>query len=208
MGDYTKEGVKIGTCGRAYYATKQQLEDKRNTGDYEIREYLNPKNKCHFAFPYPEFDGKEIGDISIFHKEAHELIILEISKENKTFHKKIPFHTHPTGGQGINLFCDCPYHSAENVSRNFEGDIEKFYLRYEAMQEDGSSAIVGECIYCGEANIFEKHEAEEAVQNLMKKSESYVMYAKKANSVEAADRGIEKAIRLRTICDRILEIYN
>lgn len=209
MGDYTKTGVKIGTCGQAYYATKKQLEEAKHTGDPEVSYYLNPEKKCSFAFPYPEFDGKELGDISIFHKEAHELIVLEISKEHRTFHKQLTFHTHPTGGQGINLFCDCPYHNKENISRNFDGNTERFYLRYEQMQEDGNTAIVGECIYCGESNVFYKHEAEEAVQNLIKKAENLEMYANRPITGEGeADRYINEAIRLRSICARILEIYD
>lgn len=157
MGDYTNNGIKLGTCGRAYYATKSMIEALPK--DTETSGYLNPINKASFAFPLPEFDGKEAGEISIFHKPENELIVLEINKNSFTHHKKIVHHVHPAGGQGVNLFCDCPYHSTENTSR-FNDETIKFYLKYQTFTGEGDEmAIVGECIYCKETNIFEKHEA-------------------------------------------------
>lgn len=67
MGDYLKNGEKIGTCGDAYYATKQMLEKHKD--DPESGYYLNPENGCSFAFPYPAYDGKDVGGISNFHED-------------------------------------------------------------------------------------------------------------------------------------------
>ena len=212
MGDYTKNGTKIGACGRAYYSTLPMLQEelKKNYTDSEIKSYLEPKNKSWFAFPYPEFDNKKIGEISIFHKENHELIILKISKTNKTHHKQIVTHLHPSGGQGINLFCDCPYHSTENVSRNFNDDFIRFYLKYEMFTgENDNKAIVGECIYCGESNVFEKHEAEEAAKNLIDEAnyEQKQSERKEYENTSNKDTHINKSLHLRQIANRILNTY-
>ena len=53
MGDYTKKGEKIGTCGTAYYATKEMIEKEFLSGDTspDIKYYLDPKESINFAFP-------------------------------------------------------------------------------------------------------------------------------------------------------------
>ena len=208
MGDYTNNGIKLGTCGRAYYATKSMIEALPK--DTETNGYLNPKNKAMFAFPLPEFDGKEAGEISIFHKEKRDLTVIEIDKNNNTFHGKIVHHVHPAGGQGINLFCDCPYHSTENTSR-FNDETIKFYLKYQSFTGEGEEmAIVGECIYCNETNIFEKHEAEEAAENLYKKSLSLLNLADRPEYKDTANRDsyIKQAQEFEEIANRILKTYN
>jgi len=166
MGDFTNNGTKIGTCGKAYYATKEMLE--KQLGDDDAMAYLNPANKCFFAFPFPKFDNQRIGTISVFHTEEKDEFVLEMKKEEKqSFHKKLVFHSHPAGGEGINLFCDCPYHSSENVSRNFDNTTLKFYLKYQTYF-DGRLTIAGECIYCRELNIFDADEVLEICQNIEK----------------------------------------
>lgn len=208
MGDYTKNGIKLGTCGKAYYATKSMIEALPT--DAETKYYLNPKNKCMFAFPLPEFDNKKAGDISIFHKEQRDLTVIQINKKHKTFHGNITHHIHPVGGQGVNLFCDCPYHSTEKTSR-FNDEMVKFYLKYQSYTGEGNQiAIVGECIYCGETNVFEKHEAEEAANNLISQAIWNENEAKRPEykGFVNADTHREKALELREIAKRILETYN
>lgn len=209
MGDYTTNDIKLGTFGRAYYATKAMIEALPK--ETETNYYLNPENKCMFAFPLPEFDDKKAGEISIFHKEQKDLIIIEINKTNNTFHKKIVTHIHPVGGQGLNLFCDCPYHSNENVSKNFNEETIKFYLKYQCYTGEAEEmAIVGECIYCGETNIFEKHEAQEVSENLYKKSISLLNLADRPEYKDTAnrDRYIKESEKLEKVADRILKTYN
>lgn len=208
MGDYTAKGVKLGTCGRAYYATKNQIKELAQ--DSETKYYLNSENKCMFAFPLPEFDNKKAGEISIFHKEERDLTVLEIKNTNFTFHQKIVFHKHPVGGSGINLFCDCPYHSKENVSRNFNDDTLKFYLKYQSYTGKGEEmAIVAECIYCGESNVFEKSEAEEACEVLIKNAVWNETEAKRPEykNCTNSETHLKKAEELREIAKRILETY-
>jgi hypothetical protein len=208
MGDYTKNGIKIGTCGTAYYATKKQLESMKY--DSEARYYLNPENKCRLAFPLPEFDNKQIGEISIFHLETFKLPILQISSENKTFHKKIVHHIHPAGGNGINLFCDCPSHSSENVSTNFDSKNVLFYLRYETFTGEGDNmAIVGECIYCGELNVFEESEALEACENLLKEAQYNRRESARPEYINASNKDfhLKKASELEEIVKRIKNTY-
>lgn len=69
MGDYTRNNVKIGTCGRAYYSTRRMLMEYHDQGDPEVRWYLDPVNKAEFAFPFPEWDHKRIGTISSIHTD-------------------------------------------------------------------------------------------------------------------------------------------
>lgn len=66
MGDYTNTGIKIGTCGVGYYATRKMLENY-HSHDSEVNYYLKPENKCWFAFPFPQWDNKKVGEITIFH---------------------------------------------------------------------------------------------------------------------------------------------
>jgi len=214
MGDYTKTGVKIGTCGRAYYATKGQLErySLKTPNDPEVNFYLDPKNKCHYAFPFPEYDYKGIGEITSFHpgERAEQIIMIKKNDQELTYHSKIVHHIHPKGGQGINLYCDCPYHSPANVSQNFKDDYIRFNLNNHVQNSDGSMSISGECIYCGESNIFTQAEAVEAAANLLKeagwndKEALRPEYAKMANK----ETHIETASRLRLISSRIIDTYS
>ena len=71
-------------------------------------------------------------------------------------------------------------------------------------------AIVGECIYCNETNIFEKHEAEEAAENLYKKSLSLLNLADRPEYKDTANRDsyIKQAQEFEEIANRILKTYN
>lgn len=206
MGDYLKNGNKIGTCGRGYYATKSQLEKVKD--DPEAAYYLNPKNGCSFAFPYPEYDGKEAGQISNFHEgEKAEPIILFLKREgSQTHHTRIAHHIHPKGGQGINLFCDCPYHSAENVPNNFNDEFVRFYLN-EQVYVNSELAISAQCIYCGQTNIFEAEEAKEAAENLYSEANKAELDAVKPVYSHMAEQLKKEAARGREVARRILDTY-
>lgn len=206
MGDYLRNGDKIGTCGRAYYATKKQLENLK--GEPEANYYLNPLNGCSFAFPYPEYDNKKAGKISNFHEgEKAEPVIIFLNKEkNQTHHKKIVHHIHPKGGQGINLFCDCPYHNKETVSSNFNDDSVRFYLN-EQIYTGGQLSISGTCIYCGQENIFEAEEAKEAAENLFKEAEKAEKDANNPVYKHMAEQLKKEALRTKIVANRILETY-
>lgn len=185
MGDYLKNGVgaKIGTCGRAYYATKEMLE--KVSHDPEAGYYLNPANSCFFAFPFPQFDGKQIGDISVFHTEEKDEFVVELASEGRqSFHKPLVFHKHPKGGAGLNFFCDCPYHNSDKTSRNFDGQNLKFYLKYQTYF-NGELCVAGECIYCRELNIFDAEEVVEMAQNLKQRSEDYKAQGREGMSLES-----------------------
>ena len=202
MGDYTKNGAKIGTCGVGYYATKKMLEDlKAKNQEGEGRYYLEPKNGSSFAFPFPEFDGKKAGDISVFHKEEKDHFQIRVKREgSQTHHKDLVFHKHPVGGQGLNFFCKCPYHSEENVSKNFSEEYVKFHLKYQQYFQN-ELAIAGDCIYCGCNNVFEKHEAEEAASYLIIEAD-FIDAKENASPYEK-----EQAELKREVAKRIIETY-
>lgn len=167
MGDYTKTGVKIGTCGRAYYATKKMLQDIST--DPEAAYYLNPKNACSFAFPFPEYDGLKVGEISNFHEGQRVEYFFKLPKGNG-IHGQIVHHVHPNGGEGINLFIDCPYTEGSKVSQNFKPDFETFRLMEECYN-DGKLSVVCSCIYCEKRQILEPHEIELAAVDFDKQAE-------------------------------------
>ncbi len=206
MGDYTKNNVKIGTCGRAYYATKSMLEALSQ--DSEVRHYLDPLNKCSFAFPFPEYDGKQVGEISNFHEGQRVDFQIKIKKEgSQTFHKHIVHHVHPQGAEGVNLFCDCPYSGEEKRSRMSSGMIA--FRLVDQIYYDSNLCIAGECVYCGERNIFSIDEAEEVCINLEQEAifndkeavrPDYVGYSN-------ADTHRDKAIYIREIIKRIKKTY-
>lgn len=209
MGDYTKNGQKIGTCGKAYYATLQMLQNEKSIGDSEINHYLKPENKCSFAFPFPEYDGKKIGEISNFHEGDRVDFQIRIKKDgSNTFHQKIVHHIHPKGVAGINLFCDCPYHSSENVSKNFVGDEIVFNLK-EQIYFQGNLHISGECVYCGETNVFDESEAIEVCENLKKESEQNLLLSKREEYKNTSNKDFheKKAVYLMEVANRILATY-
>jgi len=151
MGDYLRNGVKIGTCGSAYYATKSMLEAVKS--DPEAAYYLDPKNKCNFAFPFPEYDGKKVGEISNFHAGRAEFFF-EFAGD--AYHQDICTHLHPRGGAGINLFHPCPYNGGRS-SANFK-NVPTWRLSRQ-VNIDGRLHIMAECIYCEAPNYFSKEEA-------------------------------------------------
>lgn len=85
MGDYTKNGTKIGTCGKAYYSTYKALKQHPDALDAssDVAMYLKKENGCSFAFPFPEFKGKKVGEISQFHKKPEDKFWVTMDDGNK-----------------------------------------------------------------------------------------------------------------------------
>lgn len=150
MGDYTKNNVKIGTCGQAYYSTYQMLKDLKENrpgdlGDGEF--YLNEDMGAIFAFPYPEFDGKPIGSVSVFH-EQDKLELFAYSGD--AYHRQVRYYLQPTHCEGVNVYADCPMG---------KGSVRPKYQLYgEARLTGGEWGVVMVCPYCKEKTIFEEHE--------------------------------------------------
>jgi len=207
MGDYvSRTGEKIGTCGRAYYATIEMLQNelKLNPNDSEVKHYLKPENKCSFAFPFPRYDKKEIGQISNYHSDQRVYFPIYL-KGFETFHGKITHHIHPRNAAGVNLFMECPYNNP-NVSSNLDKSYEVFHLT-EQVYYNGSLHIMGECAYCGERNVFSKDEASLIVKEIQERAEKLLKYwdnyppdQQEQNKLESDD--------LKLIASRIIETYN
>lgn len=172
MGDYLKNGAKIGTCGQAYYATRKALEAVRH--DEEAAIYLNPANACSFAFPFPEYDGKAVGEISNFHDGQRADYFFKLPK-GCGIHGTITHHIHPRGAEGINLFIPCPYSAGSNTSRNFNPEFETFRLTSEKY-ENGKLRVLVECVYCGEKQLLTDSEIKMAIQNFAMQSEKAMAY--------------------------------
>ena len=165
MGDYTKnnrkQDVKIGTCGKGYYTTFKMLEELKNPSADALH-YLNKNSSC--AFPFPQFDDKECGEISQFHEGQKINFSINIPKEVTIFHDRIVHHIHPKGGAngGVNLFIPCPYEEGANTSNNFDKDKKSVLLNWE-MRKAKKSHIVCSCPYCGEENWFNDEEMEKII---------------------------------------------
>lgn len=198
MGDFISNGEKIGTTGTAYYTTKEMLEKLSGSqlgadGKY----YLDSKNNCSFAFPFPEFDNKKVGSISIFHKEERDFFQIRLKREGaKTHHKEVVFHKHPAGSQGVNFYCNCPYHEEAKTSVFTEQYI-KFHLKYQQFFQ-GELAIAGECIFCGCTNLFEKHEAIEAAGYLVIEAD-FIDASEKPSSYQQEEAKLKREVAKRII---------
>lgn len=209
MGDYTKSGEKIGTCGMAYYATKRMIQETFNSGDHsdDIKYYLNKKESIYFAFPFPEYDNKKIGEISNFHEGERTDFYFDFIGESH--HKDITTHLHPKGGAGINLFHPCPYSENANTSTNFDKDKKTFRLTYQWNdRKTGNLFIVGECIYCGAQNIFESDEALQIVKTLKEKA-NYLKLQSENSYYHSSEREryLKESNYILKICVRMLETY-
>ena len=155
MGDYTKSGAKIGTCGEGYYATKQMLEAV-NDNNSTVAAYLNPNGKCSFAFPFPEYDGMQIGQMSNFHEGERVDLTFFFPANIESHHKQVLYQFSPKGAPMKNLYCECPQKYRENTLEH-----EHIYFRLtEQVWHDGQLKIAAVCPYCETSNIFSKEEAE------------------------------------------------
>lgn len=187
MGDYTNSGVKIGTCGAAYYATLPMLQREAAKGDIESRHYVKPENRCTFAFPFPEWDKKAIGDISVFHSD--QWIPFYFKFKGESFHRHITTYMHPEGCPGVNVFAACPQdRENEHRSCSVMEQWDTFRL-YGQCYHEGTLHIVGECPFCKAHTIFDKNEAALIVDIIRSKkydSEKNRLYALEiANRIES-----------------------
>jgi len=177
MGDFTKNGTKIGTCGSGYYATLEMLEKhvlKYGNID-DAAWYIDPKQSCNFAFPFPEYDGKAIGDISNFHAEdrTNFYFAIEIGETDMVHHKDICTNVHPDGGNGVNLFHPCPCLDFSKTSVNFDRSKQTFRLECQVYYQK-SLCISGRCIYCGCSNVFSFDEALKIVEGLIARADALI----------------------------------
>ena len=201
MGDYTNSGAKIGTCGNAYYATYKMI--MRNKHDGDCSHYANPKNTCTFAFPFPEWDDKEIGEISNFHQD--QWIPFYFNFNGESHHKRMVFHSHPQGAPGVNIFAPCPQDRsapADSVSANMPAH-DTFRLSSTAFWDDGNMYIVGTCPYCGGLTLFNPDEAAQIVAGI--RARTYRFYSHEAGAYieDTKQRDYD-----REIARRIEEIYS
>lgn len=204
MGDYTRNGTKIGTCGSAYYSTLGALKNHPDSSipGTDAKAYVDPKNNCNFAFPFPEYDGKGVGEISNFHQGSRVEFTFKFPK-GRGHHKDLVFHTHPRGAEGLNVFTPCPYDPNAKRSRVYDNEFEVYRLTTQHYY-NGKLHVGGECAYCGCINIFDKEEAQiisniimEEVAELMDRSENeYYCESDRENYKKEAEYKKEIAKRI------------
>ena len=222
MGDYTRvkvngqfEDVKIGTCGSAYYATKQQLEDhqKKYGKDTEVSYYLDPANGCNFAFPFPAYDGKEVGQISNFHGDQRTNFYFswKVPEGEVSHHKDIVQHLHPDGSDqgGINLWSPCPSTGKAKTSNNFDVTKERYRLETQVFY-GGALAISARCVYCGCSNVFTIDEAILIVKDILDEAKRLIEKTKfvySERSFTTKEQDIKEIEFLQQIAKRIMDTY-
>ena len=171
MGDYAKNNkgheFKIGTCGNAYYATLEQLQNITNKCT-EINYYLNPANKCQFAFPFPEYKHKEAGEISNFHEGQKVDFVIQLDAENQSWHENIYTHVHPKGCSGQNLISECPQ---KETPRRMPTNKNSFYLRSLSFDKEQNLVVGVECCYCQRVNILDEAELLSVMKSLETENE-------------------------------------
>jgi hypothetical protein len=208
MGDYTKTGKKIGTCGDAYYATHKMLKDLEHTNDPEVNYYLNPANSCTFAFPFPQYDGCEVDGFSNFHDDERGHFVFSLPSEFESHHDKMHVHQHPRGAEGINIFFPCPYSADGKASSNLDQSVRKFSL-YGQCYFNGKLHVSVKCVYCGKTNIFSYEEILEAVKIMGKESDRLRGLSTIQEYIKNgwAESYLKEAIYITTIATRMLETY-
>lgn len=206
MGDYTKNGTKIGTCGRAYYATLPMLQKiAKNIGESEAKWYIQPSNKASFAFPFPEYDGKNVGEITNFLYGNRAEFTFVVPSDIETFHKEIVDHIHPRGAEAINLFIPCPHSKESKHSNNFSG--QQVFRLMEQKYYNETLHVVAECVYCNERNIFTKDEIELICNGIDKCADSTEQWEKNRYPKEPEGHYTKQAKRMREISKRMRETY-
>lgn len=162
MGDFTNNGTKIGTCGKAYYATYWQIvknfQTHGNNGDVIYYYNLKRENGFSYAFPFPEFDGKKLGDISQFHiqqkngKVLYPVYLLDSEckdiQHNETRSEIRDIYT----DEKKNFYVKC-FQDPLNYRSNKAPDQNKFYMEYTGFI-NGKPSILIYCAYCGAGTHF------------------------------------------------------
>ena len=114
MGEYVKLNnkiIKLGTCEDLYYARFDQIKDNltmmtKVDGNDEPAGYLDPKNGYRYRFPFPDEDGRKLGEY-----EKHERGLL-VGVSYEVFagveHNKICRSTDCQSGYNVNHYLTCP----------------------------------------------------------------------------------------------------
>lgn len=148
MGDYLENGKKIGTCGVAHYATKKQLEAVRQ--GQEVAYYLNPENRCTFAFPHLEYERKQAGDISNYHEEEAACLVVTVPEDWKSHHKQAISYKSAKNVPTMVAFATCP---------NTSNSDQYVYLTHQRFVDGKLNAVVT-CPYCKGQSYLTPEEAE------------------------------------------------
>ena len=210
MGDYAinnkGQDVKIGTCGAGYYTTFKMLENLKQKNS-DVKHYLKGEGiSC--AFPFPEYDDKECGEISQFHSDQKIFFSIEIPKDLKIYHSKVSHHLHPREGinGGVNVYFECPYEN-ENISTNFDKNKISLLLEYEYRKE-GKGHIQCTCPYCDEQNYFDIEEIKKILEYNLPPLYEKLEIEKNRNSNNYNIDNINLINRKIEIYKRIENIYN
>lgn len=149
MGDYTKNGTKIGTCGGGYYATLAALQKlAENPAEEEARYCIDPKNKCSFAFPFPANDGKKVGEVNYRNEGEY----FELPATLASYHEKMSLSVpHAVAGR-------CPIYVAFDCPHEKTGQTKGFIMRSVAYGSDSLLHIGVTCAYCGAGQTLDEED--------------------------------------------------
>ncbi len=114
MGEYVKfnnQVIKLGTCEDLYYARFQQIKDnlylmEKVEGNDVPAGYLEPKHGYRYRFPFPDEDGRKLGDYE--NSDRGLLVGVPYNVFQETEHTKICRATNCQGGYNVNHYLTCP----------------------------------------------------------------------------------------------------
>ena len=156
MGDYTtnnkKQEVKIGTCGAGYYSTFNQLKALRTPSE-DAKDYLSQNSFC--AFPFPDYDKKQCGEISQFHSGERVEFPVYMPEGIEVYHSTVQVEVkgrHNAPKKIMNV--DCPDTGKHSSILFLDWQIKKEGILYP----------MAVCPYCGQMSYFNNDEVKKIVE--------------------------------------------
>lgn len=164
MGEYLTiagKSVKIGTCENMYYATFRQLKNCKAKG---INEYLNPENGYRYRFPFPDEDGRKLGDYENYDRgvlfQVPRSTGVEICHDT-IFLRTDNFSRGTNNPPAVGFRVPCVQSDKFPVEK-FDWDKTSERVIFEVVQQkqvDGQLWTIVRCPYCGELSRIDAKEA-------------------------------------------------
>lgn len=153
MGEYLYNNIKVGTCEDLYYSTYKEM---LNVNDNAKHQFLNPAHGYRFRFPFPDEDGRRIGDSGKnhnFHRGYFVVmpdLLFNLINEDGEGHREI-FIRHENDKDSAFAFSvsvDCPY--GNNFKGNYWSGLKGFEIVSHKIDPFDTSQLVPvlRCPHC------------------------------------------------------------
>lgn len=181
MGEYIMvdgEETKLGTCEDLYYVRYADLVEAVKSGrtamvsgNLSPRQYLDPQYGFRFRFPFPDEDGKDIGEYEEYDRGytiCAPLGFMEGVDHREMIHGLSPLGQ-PHGGHYLTVKTPCPqapdnpkrhvFKANGPASGNPNQEYEVIQIVQQRPMEDGKLWTVARCAYCGARFRFDEEDA-------------------------------------------------